>query len=71
MINALISLLFLLFLVADVCSTQWTSSGYPDLRGPTVSSCAIKPRTGSLLYVCDPDHVLNKTEGAAFHRVYE
>uniref|UniRef100_A0A914ZW40 Uncharacterized protein n=1 Tax=Parascaris univalens TaxID=6257 RepID=A0A914ZW40_PARUN len=63
MINALISLLFLLLQVADVCPTQWTSSGYPDLRGPTVNSCGIKPRTGSLLYVCDPDHVLNKTEG--------
>ncbi|KHN73299.1 hypothetical protein Tcan_06958 [Toxocara canis] len=63
MINTLISLLFLLLLFADVCSTHWTSSGYPDLRGPSVSSCAVQPRTGSLLYVCDPDHVLNATEG--------
>ncbi|VDK42379.1 unnamed protein product [Anisakis simplex] len=69
LINALITthpfslLLLLLLLFTDVCSTHWTSSAYPDLRGPSVVKCGVSPRPGTLLYLCDPDRVLNKTAG--------
>uniref|UniRef100_A0A915Q2Q6 Uncharacterized protein n=1 Tax=Setaria digitata TaxID=48799 RepID=A0A915Q2Q6_9BILA len=40
----------------------WTSSAYPDLRGPSVSKCAVKLSPGEQYYICDPDHVLNTSE---------
>lgn len=43
--------------------THWTSSAYPDLRGPTASKCAVKLSPGEQYYICDPDHVLNASEG--------
>ncbi|VDN52403.1 unnamed protein product [Dracunculus medinensis] len=53
----------LLFYHIECVDSYWTSSGYPDLRGPTVSKCSIDLPPGTLYYVCDPDHVLNTTEG--------
>lgn len=50
-------------LILRLCSSHWTSSGYPDLRGPSVLKCSVEASPGSLHYVCDPDHVLNATEG--------
>lgn len=50
-------------LISQCVDSYWTSSGYPDLRGPTVSKCSIDLPPGTLYYVCDPDHVLNTTEG--------
>lgn len=44
-------------------SSHWTSAAYPDLRGPSVSNCAVAAEEGTLHYVCDPDRVLNVTEG--------
>ncbi|CAB3402407.1 unnamed protein product [Caenorhabditis bovis] len=44
-------------------ASQWTSSVYPDLRGPTVDQCvSILPRNRHDLYFCDPDHILNNTQ---------
>uniref|UniRef100_A0A1I7VV59 Uncharacterized protein n=1 Tax=Loa loa TaxID=7209 RepID=A0A1I7VV59_LOALO len=48
--------------------THWTSSGYPDLRGPTVSKCAVKISPGEQYYICDPDHVLNASEARSLNQ---
>ncbi|CAG9529475.1 unnamed protein product [Cercopithifilaria johnstoni] len=42
--------------------THWTSSAYPDLRGPTATKCDVKLSPGEQYYICDPDHVLNASE---------
>ncbi|VDK89255.1 unnamed protein product [Litomosoides sigmodontis] len=49
--------------------THWTSSAYPDLRGRTASKCAVKLSPGEQYYICDPDHVLNASEGACVRRL--
>ncbi|VDM12615.1 unnamed protein product [Wuchereria bancrofti] len=51
-----------ILLYCKMSLTHWTSSGYPDLRGPTVSKCAVKISPGEQYYICDPDHVLNASE---------
>lgn len=53
----------LLVLLAPMLVTAWTSSSFPDLRGPTVTQCAdILPRDKKNLFLCDPDHILNNTQ---------
>lgn len=44
--------------------SQWTSGQYPDLRGPTVVQCAaVMPRDKQHMYICDPDRILNNSQG--------
>uniref|UniRef100_A0A0R3RNV2 Secreted protein n=1 Tax=Elaeophora elaphi TaxID=1147741 RepID=A0A0R3RNV2_9BILA len=45
---------------------HWTSSAYPDLRGPTASKCAVVLSPGEEYYLCDPDHILNASEALNF-----
>ncbi|KAI6215359.1 hypothetical protein M3Y94_00376700 [Aphelenchoides besseyi] len=60
-------IVFLLFFVQSIESTtagsrDWTNSGYPDLRGPTFQVCQLNVTNGEVLYICDPDNILNGTE---------
>ncbi len=57
----------LLVLVAFIvpCQFHWTSSRFPDLRGPSVDLCVPQVPSNRPLYVCDPDRVLNATQGSA------
>ena len=41
---------------------DWSNSGYPDVRGPTHELCAAKLPKQGLLYICDPDRILNATQ---------
>lgn len=45
---------------------DWSNSGYPDVRGPTYELCAEKLPKNGLLYICDPDRILNATQ-CEFH----
>ncbi|KAI6239061.1 hypothetical protein M3Y99_00609000 [Aphelenchoides fujianensis] len=47
---------------ATAGSRDWTNSGYPDLRGPTFRVCQVNVTSGELLYICDPDGILNATD---------
>lgn len=56
-----------LLLCCELILAHWTSSGYPDLRGPTVTKCAVEITPGTQHYVCDPDHVLNSSEARSLN----
>lgn len=43
-------------------TTYWTSISYPDIRGKSYKKCAQQLPEKSLLYICDPDHIINVTE---------
>ncbi|TKR77064.1 hypothetical protein L596_018107 [Steinernema carpocapsae] len=60
----LVTAIWLLATTIVVSGTApWTSSAYPDLRGPSVTQCAKQmPPSESQLYVCDPDNILNQTQ---------
>ncbi|KIH47574.1 hypothetical protein ANCDUO_22363 [Ancylostoma duodenale] len=50
--------------------SQWTSGQYPDLRGPTVTQCAaVLPRNKQHMYICDPDRILNNSQGQC-HNIF-
>ncbi|VDK40676.1 unnamed protein product [Gongylonema pulchrum] len=57
----------LLFSCGELIFAHWTSSGYPDLRGRTVTKCGVEISPGTLLYVCDPDHVLNSSQARSLN----
>ena len=41
---------------------DWSNSAYPDVRGPTYELCAKELPQQGLLYICDPDKILNSTQ---------
>jgi hypothetical protein len=41
---------------------DWSNSAYPDVRGPTYEMCAKDLPKQGLLYICDPDRILNSTQ---------
>ncbi|VDM99884.1 unnamed protein product [Thelazia callipaeda] len=51
-----------------LCLAHWTSSGYPDLRGPSVSKCGLGFKPDVQYYICDPDHVLNTSEAQSLNK---
>lgn len=61
-----IQIMAILLQCCKMSLTHWTSSAYPDLRGPTASKCAVELKPGEEYYVCDPDHVLNASEGILY-----
>ena len=60
-----ILLLLLLFIPGTLSGgnhKDWSNSGYPDVRGPTHELCAERLPKQGLLYICDPDRILNATQ---------
>ncbi|CAJ0578500.1 unnamed protein product, partial [Mesorhabditis spiculigera] len=51
-----------------VITASWTSSQFPDLRGASVDQCVRAMPHGQLLYICDPDNILNTSQALALNR---
>jgi hypothetical protein len=53
---------YLVISLGVFAENDWTNSGYPDIRGAAHNLCVVQQPKDSLLYICDPDNVLNATQ---------